>query len=226
MKQPQNGNKKFICLKNEGDVKCLWNEIGLVGGDWIVCLTNFAFLGVDLERRTFEMNKVLLLNLSEEVLGVITWMDAVKKMVRGVARKPYGHTEEYEIPTSSGVFKLPTAIVLIEYVNIPYKKAPLTAENLLKRDSGECQYCGKGLSRSSLTMDHIVPVSRGGKKIWKNIVASCKSCNNKKDNKTLSEANMKLRKKPKVPTRTVLLMTISEVKSKKSWSRWFGNVST
>jgi len=169
--------------------------------------------------------KVLLLNLSEEVLGVITWIDAVKKMVRGVARKPYGHTEEYEIQTSSGVFKLPTAIVLVEYVNVPYKKASLTAENLLKRDNNECQYCGKGLTRSSLTMDHVFPESRGGKKTWKNIVASCKACNNQKDSKTPAEAKMKLRNRPKVPTRTVLLLTIEEVRSRESWSRWFSDAS-
>jgi len=169
------------------------------------------------------MKKVLLLNLSEEVLGVITWIDAVKKIVRGVARKPYGHTEEYEITTSSGVFRLPTAIVLVEYKNIPYKNAPLTPENLLKRDNNECQYCGKKLSRSSLTMDHVFPECRGGKKTWKNIVAACKSCNNKKDNRTPAEANMKLRKKPKVPTRLILLMTISEVENKRSWDRWFKN---
>ena len=167
------------------------------------------------------MKKVLLLNLSEEVLGVITWVEAVKKIVRGVARKPYGHEDFHEIKmTKNSIFKLPTAIVLMEYKNIPYKNAPLTPENLLRRDDNECQYCGKNLSRSSLTMDHVLPECRGGKRTWKNIVAACKECNNKKDNKTPTEAKMKLRKKPKVPTRLVLLLTISEVKSNKSWDRW------
>lgn len=166
------------------------------------------------------MKTVLLLNLSEEVLGVITWIDAVKKICRGVARRPYGHTDEYEIRTSAGIFKLPTAIVLIQYVNIPYKKVPLTSENLLKRDNYECQYCEKSLTRTSLTMDHIIPESRGGKKTWSNIVASCKSCNGQKDNKTLKEAGMCLKKKPKVPTRSVLILMISDGKKRESWSRW------
>jgi len=166
------------------------------------------------------MKTVLLLNLSEEVLGVISWIEAVKKMCRGVARRPYGHTDEYEIRTSSGVFKLPTAIVLVQYINIPYKRAPLTSDNLLRRDDYECQYCGKTLSRSSLTMDHVVPACRGGKKSWKNIVCACKKCNNQKDSKTPEEAGMLLKKKPKVPTRSVLLLTISENTKRESWHRW------
>jgi 5-methylcytosine-specific restriction endonuclease McrA len=171
------------------------------------------------------MKKVLLLNLSEEVLGVISWMDAVRKIVRGVARKPYGHEETYEIRTSAGVFELPTAIVLVEYKHIPYKNAPLTAENLLKRDNNECQYCGKSLSRKTLTMDHVVPESRGGKRTWKNIVASCKTCNNGKDNRTPKEANMALKKEPRVPTRSILVFMVSESKNRKSWHRWLDHTT-
>jgi 5-methylcytosine-specific restriction endonuclease McrA len=167
------------------------------------------------------MRKVLLLNLSEEVLGVITWKDAIQKLCRGVARRPYGHTEEYEIQTCSGVFRLPTAIVLVQYIHLPYKRVALTAENLLKRDNHECQYCGKKLNRGTVTMDHVFPESRGGKKIWKNIVAACKVCNNSKDNKTPSEAGMKLRNKPEVPSQVYIMLSVEEKHSLvSSWDRW------
>jgi len=165
--------------------------------------------------------KVLLLNLSEEVLGVITWKEAVQKVERGVARRPYGHDEQYEIKTCGGVYYLPTAIVLIEYKHIPYKRVALTPENLLKRDNYECQYCGEHLNRGTVTMDHIYPESRGGQRTWKNIVAACKTCNNKKDSKTPKEAGMKLRKRPVVPTETLIVMSVidrSELSS--SWERW------
>ena len=167
------------------------------------------------------MMKVLKLNLSQEVLGVVTWIDAVKLLFRGAARRPSGHDEEYEIPTSSGVFRLPTAIVLSEYKNIPYKRVALTTENLLKRDNFECQYCGDPLNAKTLTMNHIFPESRGGKRNWKNIVAACKTCNGKKDDRTPSEAGMNLRKRAVVPSEALIIMSVMDKQEfSDSWNRW------
>lgn len=75
----------------------------------------------------------------------------------------------------------------------------LTRQNLFIRDKKTCQYCHKVFAEKKLTVDHVMPLSRGGKHKWTNIVAACSPCNNKKGSKTPDEANMPLIKKPKEP---------------------------
>jgi len=120
---------------------------------------------------------VLLLNNTEEVLNVIPWHRAVRLMYTGKASAPYGHEDYYRIATGEGYFELPTAIVLLKYVNIPYKNASLSRKNILRREEYICQYCTSDLIESNQTLDHILPVSRGGRHEWTNLVACCKSCN-------------------------------------------------
>ncbi|MBD3406175.1 MAG: HNH endonuclease [Candidatus Lokiarchaeota archaeon] len=168
--------------------------------------------------------KVLLLNASEEVLKVIAWQRAVKLLMAGKARKPYGHDEEYEIKTSSGVFYLPTAIVLVQYIHVPYRNVAVNKSNVLARDNYACAYCGKRLSNSTGTVDHVTPQSRGGKHEWTNVVASCRPCNNKKDSLTLVEVGKKygihLKVKPHVPSRNIMVLTGIDVKTHETWTKW------
>jgi len=163
---------------------------------------------------------VLLLNNSEEVVNLIPWQRAVQLICSGKAIKPHGHEEFYEIPTTSGIFKLPTAVVLIRYVHIPYKNASLSRKNIMKRDENRCQYCGKTLRGETETLDHVIPSSRGGKHTWTNVVAACKPCNTHKADRTPEEANMKLLRKPTIPTRRVLIFKILRSKMVDSWERW------
>lgn len=167
------------------------------------------------------MNKdVLLLNASEEVISVIDWMKAVKLLMAGKAIKPYNYEDYHEITTSSGVFKLPTAIVLIQYVRIPYRKCKLNKKNLFNRDNGMCQYCAKKLSKATLTIDHVLPKSRGGKNTWENMVSCCRSCNVKKKNRTPNEANMKLLSVPGLPHKDFVLIKVYDGNHNKLWERW------
>ena len=166
------------------------------------------------------MRRVLLLNASQEIVSLIKWQRAVALLMQGKVAKPAGYDEHYEISTTSGVFRLPTALVLVQYVRIPYKCVAITKENVLRRDGHVCAYCGCTLTNSTCTIDHITPTSRGGKHTWKNIVASCKRCNNRKDNKTPEEAHMPLKKNPFVPTRDILLMTAIELTTNEMWTRW------
>ena len=76
---------------------------------------------------------------------------------------------------------------------------PLTRRNIYVRDDGICQYCGGKVSLSKMTVDHVIPKSIGGKHIWKNVVCSCFSCNNRKGDKLLKDTNMKLLRQPKAP---------------------------
>jgi hypothetical protein len=201
--------------------------------------------------------RVLLLNRGESVVDVIDWQDAVCLLVKGCARVPFGYDDYHKIPVSvqsaermqeecefeavveeegdvtRGFFLLPTAVVLVEYVHIPYRAAAVSLKNVLKRDKNTCAYCGKTLSSESASIDHIIPRCRWddmkakgqtkGKHVnnWKNVVAACKKCNCKKDDKTPEEAGMKVKYcKPFVPSRDYLILHKVNTKTYETWSRW------
>jgi 5-methylcytosine-specific restriction endonuclease McrA len=97
-------------------------------------------------------------------------------------------------------FRIPSIIRLKTYVNT--KKNPpirFSRENIYIRDEHCCQYCKVRFHAKDLTLDHVVPVSLGGKKEWTNIVTACRACNQRKSNRTPVEAKMPLLKKPGVP---------------------------
>jgi len=167
-----------------------------------------------------QQREVLLLNSSEEVLAVIDWSKAINLIFTGKATKPSNFEDYHEIKTTQGVYKLPTAIILINYVYIPYKACPLTRKNILKRDDNKCQYCGKYLKKGEFTIDHLLPKSRGGENNWTNLVASCYKCNSRKSNRTPKEANMKLLKEPKEPKREYLHIIGINTITQMSWTRW------
>jgi 5-methylcytosine-specific restriction endonuclease McrA len=94
--------------------------------------------------------------------------------------------------------KLPLVLRLIKVIRLIYKnRVPYTKKNIIIRDNYECCYCG---SHRNLTIDHVIPESRGGKTNFENCVAACFPCNNKKNNRTPREANMFMRKTPHAPT--------------------------
>lgn len=82
----------------------------------------------------------------------------------------------------------------------------LTNRTLFQRDRHLCGYCGKVFSDLRLTREHVIPVSRGGKDIWTNVVTACERCNNKKDNKLLEECGMQLLYVPYTPNRAEALI--------------------
>ena len=91
----------------------------------------------------------------------------------------------------------PKIIRLYNKVNLPYRKLSPTRENIFRRDNFQCVYCP---SKDNLTIDHVIPSSRGGGNTWDNMVTCCAKCNNKKDNMTPQEAGMKMRIKPFRPS--------------------------
>lgn len=109
-------------------------------------------------------------------------------------------------------------IRLVEYIKIPYQKLiddKPTRNLIYKRDQYSCGYCG---SKQSLTIDHIIPRSRGGGDTWENLVTSCSRCNTKKGNKTPKEANMKLLFQPKVPVNKLhLTISVSNINEWKNY---------
>ena len=107
------------------------------------------------------------------------------------------------IHSVSKTLDFPSVIKLNKYQRIPYREVELSKKNIFRRDSERCQYCGtnKGL----LTIDHIIPKSRGGASTWSNLTTACFECNNKKSNMTPEEANMSLISKPHKPNYVLYL---------------------
>ena len=93
---------------------------------------------------------------------------------------------------------LPSIVRLVRYIHIPRKRVELTRKNILKRDKFRCQYCGR--TQNALTIDHIIPKTKGGADSWGNLVCACVKCNNKKGNRTPEQANMRLLHQPKKPS--------------------------
>ena len=99
-------------------------------------------------------------------------------------------------------FPWPSIVRLKGYVRVPYRRIMLTRRNILRRDGNRCQYCD---STDRLTLDHVMPKSRGGADSWENLVAACVPCNNKKGNHTPEEADLVLRRRPFRPSHVMYL---------------------
>lgn len=108
-----------------------------------------------------------------------------------------------KVRSVNSTFDFPSVIKLNEYKHIPYKRVELSRKNILRRDNGTCQYCGT--KAGPLTIDHILPRSRGGEDSWENLVTACFSCNNKKGNRTPKEARMPLINIPSKPHYVIYL---------------------
>jgi len=146
------------------------------------------------------MKKVLVLNNAYLPTGIITWQDAIILWWKQKAEfvSVYGekiHSPNLELDKPC-IIRLTQKVHLRKNVQI---KIPLTRRNIWERDDGICQYCGQKLTLNKMTIDHVLPRSQGGQHKWKNVVCCCFKCNNKKDNKTPEQANMKLLHKPIVP---------------------------
>lgn len=125
---------------------------------------------------------------------------------------------ELRINTISSHFAMPSIIRLFRYVNLPYKGVVLTRQNVFKRDGGQCQYCG---TIHDLTLDHVLPRSRGGKSSWENLATACKPCNSKKGDRTPQEAKMALARQPFKPTFLMFLRDYSG-KLDENWRPYIG----
>lgn len=84
------------------------------------------------------------------------------------------------------IYPKPSIIRVFRFVNVKYENVPLTRKNIFKRDNYECVYCGDD-NRKALTLDHVVPKSKGGKDRWSNLVTCCYDCNQEKADLTLEE---------------------------------------
>ena len=122
------------------------------------------------------------------------------------------------ISTISYRIQVPRVIMLMLYDRLPPRRIKFTRRNIYLRDNNTCQYCGKKLSTDKLNLDHVVPLSRGGRNTWTNVVCSCIPCNMRKGNKTLRQSKMRLIRKPTRPTWKMLVRQTLPATDR--WSSW------
>lgn len=121
-----------------------------------------------------------------ELLSFENWMERAPEGVR-------------QIKTSSRPFPAPEVIVMKNYGDRPPRQINFNRMNLYRRDAYSCQYCGSPMSIQRLTIDHVLPKSKGGRTSWENCVAACRACNQKKSDRTPLEARMRPKTPPRPP---------------------------
>jgi 5-methylcytosine-specific restriction endonuclease McrA len=165
---------------------------------------------------------VLVLNSQYLPIQTTSVKKAVKLIYRGVAVAEK-YTEQVWKSISSEMI-LPAVIRLINFHRLPNRSYKLSKKNILIRDRYTCQYCQGIFSERTLTLDHVIPKSKGGSSRWENLVAACRKCNSKKADKTPEEACMRLLSKPMkltVHTHTTILRNKGE--SRPEWSEFLFN---
>jgi len=160
--------------------------------------------------------EVFLLNGSYEGLGFITLKRAIKLIYKNKA-EIVSSWDDSKINWFGSRVKSPATIKLKYYVNWTPRVSKYYRSGVFKRDNYTCQYCG---AKNNLTVDHIIPRSKGGVNSWKNCVTSCHPCNSKKKNLSLEESGMKLFKKPTFPEKRVLCEYREVKKKHKDWKNF------
>ena len=119
--------------------------------------------------------------------------------------------------------QVPRVIRLLTFDRVPKQAVRFNRRNIFARDGNRCQYCGKRFSTSELSLDHVMPRSRGGETSWENIVCSCVKCNVRKGGRTPHEAHMKLVRQPVKPRRSPLLSVKLGNPKYQSWKTFLDN---
>jgi 5-methylcytosine-specific restriction endonuclease McrA len=139
------------------------------------------------------------------------------------ARARFKGPDDDFIRTVHFEIQVPRVIRLLAYDRLPRTKVKFNRRNIFARDGNRCQYCGRRFPTNELSLDHVLPRSRGGKATWENIVCACLKCNVRKGGRTPREAGMKLIRLPSQPrTSPVLSLKLSHRKYQ-SWKSFLDN---
>lgn len=171
--------------------------------------------------------RCLTLNASFEPLTVTTWRRALSLVLAEKAE--IVEEEGPDVRSETLVLPRPAVIRLKRFVRVPLKfRRQVTNTFLFSRDRRRCGYCGRHQSelrsREFLTRDHVVPIARGGTNTWDNCVTACISCNNRKGDRTVREAGMRLRVQPTEPHMVHLVWAVRRLTplQRKYVVRFFG----
>ena len=166
--------------------------------------------------------KTLKLDASFRPVEVIDAIEALVLCLIGKAAAVETYTEV--INTVSEKFELPSVIALKRIVKFHFTTVACKRANVIWRDENQCQYCANYFPTDKLTIDHIMPSSRGGGDTWLNLATACKKCNQKKGNKTPEEAGMALIRPPFRP-KTNILRAVKKSQINPIWKDYLWGVS-
>lgn len=136
----------------------------------------------------------LVLNASYEAINVVSARRAMTLVMKGAA--VVERSSSHMIRTSKLTLAIPSVVRLREYRRVPRMNRAVSRKSIMLRDRYTCQYCRVVFLPKQLTLDHVIPRSRGGLNTWENLVSACYPCNNRKADRTPSEAGMSLAHKP------------------------------
>jgi 5-methylcytosine-specific restriction endonuclease McrA len=140
------------------------------------------------------VSRALVLNATYEPLCVVSTRRALLLVMSGKAELL--HSGEGQFRSERAAFPEPSVVRLGHYVRVPFRaRVALNRRAVFARDGNRCQYCGAAAEN----LDHVVPRSRGGKHTWENVVAACRSCNTRKEDRLLAETNFRLSRMPSAP---------------------------
>ncbi|MGI9023192.1 MAG: HNH endonuclease [Acidimicrobiales bacterium] len=140
------------------------------------------------------MSKALVLNATFEPLCVVSARRALVLVLRQKAELL--HATDHEFRSEHAALPEPSVIRLTYFVKVPFRaRAALNRRAVFARDDHRCQYCGKAAEN----IDHVIPRSRGGSHSWENVVAACRPCNTRKEDRLVHESGLKLRRRPVAP---------------------------
>ena len=140
------------------------------------------------------MAKALVLNATFEPLCVVSARRALVLVLRQKAEVL--HSTDHEFHSEHAAFPEPSVIRLTYFVKVPFRaRAALNRRAVFARDGHRCQYCGG----TAENIDHVIPRSRGGSHTWENVVAACRPCNTRKEDRLVHESGLRLRRRPVAP---------------------------
>ena len=145
-----------------------------------------------------------------------TWAE-VSEFRRG---QPPADDETEWISTVSCDLQVPRVIRLPAYDRFPRRHVGFNRRNIFARDENRCQYCGRRFPTSELSLDHVLPLSRGGLTDWENIVCACTHCNKRKGGRTPAEAGMQLTRRPVEPKYNPMIRLKLRRRKYDSWKQF------
>jgi len=162
------------------------------------------------------MSGALVLNATFEPLCIVTQRRALNLTLQAKAEMISASENRFRSATHN--FPAPSVVRLIAYVKVPYTtRVALNRRAVFARDNYRCQYC----HAAAENIDHVIPRSRGGTHTWDNVVAACRSCNARKEDRLLHEINMRLRRPPTTPHARAWAIAATGSR-RPDWEQWLG----
>lgn len=158
--------------------------------------------------------QVLVLNAGYEPLSLVSVRRAVVLLLREKAELL--EATQQLLYSANRAIPEPLVIRLVHYVRLPHRRVPPTRAAVMLRDTFTCQYCADKPGKELLTVDHVVPRSRGGDHSWTNLVTACKACNQQKGSRLPDEVAMSLIRRPFEPSYMALVLLSNPVAA----ARW------